>query len=139
MRILPFCGVSKSAFKMHFNVLPLLAALPTIALAAPGDGDWAAAYAKAATALAKLTNANKVALATGIGWEKGPCVGNTGAVPIIGFPSLCLQDSPLGCVVHSELITICMCSYMFALGFDSLKALQLFLLGSQLGVLGTRL
>ena len=65
-------------------------------LAAAGDGDWAAAYTKAQTALAKLTNANKVALATGIGWEKGPCVGNLAAISSIGFPELCLQDSPLG-------------------------------------------
>ena len=65
-------------------------------LGAAGDGDWAAAYTKAKTALAKLTNANKVALATGIGWEKGPCVGNTAAISSIGFPELCLQDGPLG-------------------------------------------
>lgn len=26
----------------------------------------------------------------------GPCVGNTGPVPRLGFPSLCLQDGPLG-------------------------------------------
>lgn len=83
---------------MHFYSFPLLALLTTSVIAAPGDGDWAAAYAKAATALAKLTNANKVALASGIGWEKGPCVGNTAAVPVIGYPSLCLQDSPLGYV-----------------------------------------
>jgi len=89
---------------MYFVSFALLSLLTTPILAAPGDGDWAPAYAKAATALAKLTNANKVALATGIGWEKGPCVGNTGAVPIIGFPSLCLQDSPLGYVFELSLV-----------------------------------
>lgn len=26
----------------------------------------------------------------------GLCVGNTGPVPRLGFPSLCLQDGPLG-------------------------------------------
>lgn len=61
-----------------------------------GDGDWAAAYAKATVALAKLTNANKVSLVTGQGWQKGPCVGNTAAIPAIGYPQLCLQDGPLG-------------------------------------------
>jgi beta-glucosidase len=35
-------------------------------------------------------------LATGIGWEKGPCVGNIAAIAAIGFPELCLQDGPLG-------------------------------------------
>ena len=70
--------------------------IATPILGAAGDGDWATAYSKAATALAKLTNANKVALATGIGWEKGPCVGNIAAISSIGFPELCLQDGPLG-------------------------------------------
>lgn len=51
-----------------------LATFVTVAFGAPGDGDWAPAYAKASTALAKLTNADKVALASGIGWMKGPCV-----------------------------------------------------------------
>ena len=56
----------------------------------------AAAYTKAMTALSTLNNTEKVNIVTGSGWEKGPCVGNTGAVPSIGFPALCLQDSPLG-------------------------------------------
>lgn len=73
-----------------------LAALATGTLAAHGDGDWKAAYAKADAALAKLSNQNKVDLATGIGWTAGPCVGNTAAIPSIGYPELCLQDSPLG-------------------------------------------
>lgn len=29
-------------------------------------------------------------------WEEGPCVGNTGSIPRLNFPALCLQDSPLG-------------------------------------------
>jgi beta-glucosidase len=76
----------------------LLLFLASPLLAAPGDGDWATAYAKAAIALAKLSNSDKVALATGIGWNKGPCVGNTAAIAGIGYPELCLQDGPLGYV-----------------------------------------
>ncbi|KAI9685828.1 MAG: hypothetical protein M1822_004106 [Bathelium mastoideum] len=69
----------------------------TTSVAAPsGSGAWASAYTKANAALAKLTNSEKVGIVTGIGWEKGPCVGNVAAVSSIGFPSLCLQDSPLG-------------------------------------------
>jgi len=79
-------------------LLSTLATLATPILSAAGDGDWAAAYTKAKTALAKLTNTNKVALATGLGWEKGPCVGNVAAISSIGFPELCLQDGPLGYV-----------------------------------------
>lgn len=31
-----------------------------------------------------------------MGWGYGPCVGNTYPVETIGYPSLCLQDGPLG-------------------------------------------
>lgn len=29
-------------------------------------------------------------------WEGERCVGQTGAIPRLGFRSLCMQDSPLG-------------------------------------------
>lgn len=58
--------------------------------------DWAAAYTKANTALAKLSLQDKVNIVTGVGWDKGPCVGNTPAISSISYPQLCLQDSPLG-------------------------------------------
>ena len=80
---------------MKLLAIPLLSLLSPI-LAAEGDGNWASAYTKANTALAKLSNAQKVSLATGVGWEKGPCVGNLAAISAIGFPALCLQDGPLG-------------------------------------------
>lgn len=38
----------------------------------------------------------KVNLTTGTGWGSGPCVGNTGSVPRLGIPNLCLQDGPNG-------------------------------------------
>ncbi|KAF7936911.1 hypothetical protein EAE99_002260 [Botrytis elliptica] len=88
---------------MHFYSFILLA-LSTPIHAAAGDGDWNAAYTKAKTALAKLTNANKVTLVTGVGWEKGPCVGNTAAIPSIGWPAFCLQDGPLG-VRYAQKVT----------------------------------
>ena len=83
---------------MHKFAVPLLVFASSVSAAA-GDGDWKAAYAKATTALAKLTQANKISLVTGTGWEKGPCVGNTAAISSIGYPALCLQDGPLGCVL----------------------------------------
>ncbi|KAL9108088.1 MAG: hypothetical protein Q9227_007063 [Pyrenula ochraceoflavens] len=64
--------------------------------ASGGDGAWASAYAKARTALGKLSNTDKVNIVTGVGWQKGPCVGNTPAISSIGYPQLCLQDGPLG-------------------------------------------
>lgn len=58
--------------------------------------DWAAAYTKANAALAKLSSQDKINIVTGVGWDKGPCVGNTQAISSISYPQLCLQDSPLG-------------------------------------------
>lgn len=58
--------------------------------------DWTTAYSKAKASLAQLTLQQKVDIVTGVGWENGPCVGNTAAVSSIGYPELCLQDSPLG-------------------------------------------
>lgn len=58
--------------------------------------DWAAAYEKAETALATLSESEKIGLVTGVGWDNGPCVGNTSPADSIGYPSLCLQDGPLG-------------------------------------------
>ena len=72
------------------------AALAAPIHAAPGDGNWGGAYSKATAALAKLSLQDKVNIVTGGGWAKGPCVGNTKAIPSIGYPSLCLQDGPLG-------------------------------------------
>lgn len=37
-----------------------------------------------------------VNVTTGTGWQQNLCVGNTGPANSVGFPSLCLQDGPLG-------------------------------------------
>lgn len=57
---------------------------------------WDDAYNKAAVLVSSLTLLEKINITTGTGWEMGLCVGNTGPVPRLGFPSLCLQDGPLG-------------------------------------------
>lgn len=88
-----------------------------------GGNGWADAYQKAQAFVSQLTLLEKVNLTTGVGWEEGPCVGNTGksrnnsentslptmlarsmlnlnssagSIPRLNFPGLCLQDSPLG-------------------------------------------
>ncbi|KAF2669413.1 hypothetical protein BT63DRAFT_446947 [Microthyrium microscopicum] len=58
--------------------------------------EWADSYAKAAKMVRQMTLPEKVNVTTGIGWMMGMCVGNTGPVERLGFPSLCLQDGPLG-------------------------------------------
>lgn len=61
-----------------------------------GTGDWAAAYEKARAFVSQLTLLEKVNLTTGTGWMSEACVGTVGSIPRLGFPSLCMQDSPLG-------------------------------------------
>ncbi|KJX96654.1 beta-glucosidase like protein [Zymoseptoria brevis] len=57
---------------------------------------WKESYAKAANMVGQMTIIEKVNVTTGTGWRMGMCVGNTAAVNRLGFPSLCLQDGPLG-------------------------------------------
>ncbi|KAL8935612.1 MAG: hypothetical protein Q9216_005338 [Gyalolechia sp. 2 TL-2023] len=61
-----------------------------------GAGDWASAYERARAFVGQLTLLEKVNLTTGVGWQGERCVGETGAIPRLGFRGLCLQDSPLG-------------------------------------------
>ncbi|KAK4569518.1 hypothetical protein LTR86_003281 [Recurvomyces mirabilis] len=53
-------------------------------------------YQRAAELVGQMSLPEKVNITTGIGWSMGMCVGNTGPVDRLGFPSLCLQDGPLG-------------------------------------------
>jgi beta-glucosidase len=71
----------------------------TLASCFPGGeglGDWADAYTKARSFVSQLTLEEKVNLTTGTGWQTDKCVGQTGAIPRLGFRAMCLQDSPTG-------------------------------------------
>lgn len=57
---------------------------------------WRGSYEKAAALVGEMTLVEKVNVTTGTGWSMDMCVGNTGTVERLGFPSLCLQDGPLG-------------------------------------------
>ena len=57
---------------------------------------WRDSYAKAQKMVEKMTLTEKVNITTGVGWAQGLCVGNTAEATGVGFPSLCLQDGPLG-------------------------------------------
>ncbi|KAF3155651.1 hypothetical protein TWF569_009013 [Orbilia oligospora] len=74
----------------------LLTALAVPAAFAQSNLDWDTAYTKATTMLGKLTLQQKINMVTGVGWQKGPCVGNIAAISSAGFPGLCLQDGPVG-------------------------------------------
>ncbi|KAI4594583.1 hypothetical protein KJ359_007671 [Pestalotiopsis sp. 9143b] len=54
---------------------------------------WAAAYAKARAIISQATLEEKVNITGGF---TGQCVGNSGAIPRLGVPSLCLSDAPDG-------------------------------------------
>ncbi|KAF1991563.1 glycoside hydrolase family 3 protein [Aulographum hederae CBS 113979] len=58
--------------------------------------EWKESYRKASALVKQMTVVEKVNITTGTGWMMDMCVGSTGAVPRLGFPSLCLQDGPLG-------------------------------------------
>ena len=57
---------------------------------------WVDAFKKAQVLVRQMTLPEKVNITTGVGWSMEMCVGNTGAVRRLSFPSLCLQDGPLG-------------------------------------------
>ncbi|GFF97513.1 probable beta-glucosidase L [Aspergillus udagawae] len=76
--------------------LSLLAAAVTVHAYGSGGSNWDLAYSRAKDALHKLNQTEKVGLVTGVTWMGGPCVGNTYKPESIDYPSLCLQDSPLG-------------------------------------------
>ena len=57
---------------------------------------WKESYEKAEKMVQKMSLTEKVNVTTGVGWQMGLCVGNTGPATEVGFPALCLQDGPLG-------------------------------------------
>ncbi|KAJ5778823.1 CAZyme family GH3 [Penicillium paradoxum] len=57
---------------------------------------WKESYIKAQKIVGKMSLLEKVNVTTGTGWQMGLCVGNTGPAELVKFPSLCLQDGPLG-------------------------------------------
>ncbi|KAH1487041.1 hypothetical protein LV164_003311 [Aspergillus fumigatus] len=81
---------------MQTLFLSLLAAAVTVHAYGSGGSNWDQAYSRAKHALQKLNQTEKVGLVTGVKWMGGPCVGNTYKPESIDYPSLCLQDSPLG-------------------------------------------
>ncbi|PSS05280.1 glycoside hydrolase family 3 protein [Coniella lustricola] len=82
---------------MHLTTNIALATIGTLTAKVQAQTtDWTTAYSKATASLAQLSLQDKINIVTGVGWNDGPCVGNTAAVPSIDYPELCLQDSPLG-------------------------------------------
>lgn len=57
---------------------------------------WEKSYDLAKKMVERMSLVEKVNITTGTGWAMDLCVGNTGPATEVGFPSLCLQDGPLG-------------------------------------------
>jgi beta-glucosidase len=55
------------------------------------DKAWEESYKKAAELVKQMTLPEKVNITTGTGWSMDLCVGQTGRVARLKFPSLCLQ------------------------------------------------
>ncbi|KAI9273721.1 glycoside hydrolase superfamily [Sporodiniella umbellata] len=71
----------------------------------------------ATSLVSQMTLEQKVNITTGIGWEAGPCVGNSGRTTNPDFPELCLQDSPLG-VRFADLVSSGVAGINAAASFD---------------------
>nr|BAE43955.1 membrane beta-glucosidase 1 [Physarum polycephalum] len=79
-------------------VFVVLVSLCNAAGVPPTQAQWDAAIQKAKDYLTTnaFTNSEKAALATGVGWEGGQCVGNIPSIPRVNFSGFCLEDSPTG-------------------------------------------
>ncbi|RAH86150.1 putative beta-glucosidase, partial [Aspergillus japonicus CBS 114.51] len=66
--------------------------------------DWADDYRRAELLVRNMTLIEKINITTGVGWQMGMCVGNTAPAEFVKFPSLCLQDGPLG-LRYADLIS----------------------------------
>ncbi|KAI8047031.1 glycoside hydrolase superfamily [Gilbertella persicaria] len=80
-------------------VIPFLLLLDSFSLLANAKItplSWKEAYSKAEKLVDQMSVEQMVKITTGQGWSKGLCVGQTYAIESPDFPSLCLQDGPLG-------------------------------------------
>ncbi|KAG1251949.1 hypothetical protein G6F68_012020 [Rhizopus microsporus] len=97
-----------------------LLAASTAVQVAQADVDllsWEDAYTKAKVLVDQMSLEQKVNITTGILWQQGPCVGNTHAITNPEFPSLCLQDAPLG-VRYANNVTVGVAGINAAASFD---------------------
>lgn len=87
-------------FTWKVALITLLAGLTNAAPQGHADHkkllSWDEAYSKAEALVSKMSLEDKVGMATGVGFGESNCVGNTHTSNSTDFPSLCLQDGPLG-------------------------------------------
>lgn len=92
----------------------------------PGTRTWKEAVEKARAYIAKFTLEERVKLVTGVGWQLGPkprCVGDIAPNERVGFPGLCLEDSPAG-VRFADLVSVFPAGITTAATFSSKLTFQ---------------
>ncbi|GFN12275.1 hypothetical protein AtubIFM54640_009537 [Aspergillus tubingensis] len=102
MMVWAFLNLAWSEDEFERDMTPAESWFPT-----PKGGaleEWAEDYRKAEALVSRMTLIEKINITTGIGWQMGLCVGNTGSADLVKFPSLCLQDGPLG-LRYADLIS----------------------------------
>ncbi|KAH7122031.1 glycoside hydrolase superfamily [Dactylonectria estremocensis] len=61
-----------------------------------GHGIWKSSYEKASALVDQLTLEEKVNITRGFASESNVCAGNTGSIPRLGWPGMCLHDAGNG-------------------------------------------
>ncbi|KAH7324954.1 glycoside hydrolase superfamily [Stachybotrys elegans] len=92
--------------KKHLVVCSLLLPAGALALAesppvypsppGQGTGQWASAYASARSLVGQMTLEEKVNVTRGFPAVDNVCAGNSGSVPRLGWPGMCLHDAGNG-------------------------------------------
>lgn len=61
-----------------------------------GDGRWAPAYTSARAFVSQMTLEEKVNITRGFKSNENVCAGNTGSIPRLHWPGMCLMDAGNG-------------------------------------------
>lgn len=80
-------------------------------------GSWQEAIQRAKDFIQDWSLEEQVALATGSGWQVGPCVGNIKSNEQRGFKGMCFQDAPTG-VRYADLVNVFPAGLTTAATFD---------------------
>ncbi|KAK4232009.1 family 3 putative glycoside hydrolase [Podospora fimiseda] len=86
-----FIPLSSCLVNLSLPLPPLLFPSPWLSFLDPDPS-----YHLAISLLTNLSLPEKINLTTGTGWQTTRCIGSTGSIPRLQFPSLCLMDGPLG-------------------------------------------
>ena len=90
LRYTPRVSYTTAGYQCH------IALLLTYAASGKGTGKWAEAYANAWDLVDRMTLEEKVNITRGFESDENVCAGNSGSVPRLGWPGMCLHDAGNG-------------------------------------------